>query len=320
MAVINLDYLKTFFQTYDKPTEEEFADLIDTLSTTIRIVTYNIAGSNSVWADVNATTQIIYDQKTLLVIYHAGVTYIFDGVLGTYGVGGISTNQSNYVKLVESQFTTDQVNAILNLIAVDVDVETNLDVDIFEAGVETVANYLASITYGDATINSIKLNGTPYSVNPGGYSTVPNSSKIYYTKIYNLVIDYTLNGTVKQYNDTLTATSYIPQFYGLSPTTDYDGAPTISIPISKYVGDGNSLSIDNVYNNMYIWFILSDTNSYVYDQNSNRFRQGSWGDDTFIIKKDGKIQLENGDLADVTFYRSKTPIDSNGIQFKCETK
>lgn len=320
MAVLNLDYLKTLFQTFDKPTEDDFEDLIDTLSTTIRIITYNIAGSGDVWTDVNSTVQLKHDQKTLMIVYHDGITYLFDAPLGTYGVSGIQTNSSNYINIVESQFTSDQINKILALISDDITVTTTLSIEQFEKGVKTETYYSSHVDYGDAVISSIKLNGSPYNISSSGSSYVNVNNSVVDSMSYNLIIQYTFNGTPKTYNETVSIVAYTPQFYGLSNITDYDTATTTDILLNKYIGPSNNLVINNVYNNMYLWYILSSSDPYVYDQNGNRFRSGAWGDKTYIIKKDGMIQLEDGTYTTVTFYRTYSMPDSMGIEFKCETK
>ena len=318
MAVINLDYLKTFFQTYDKPTEEEFADLIDTLSTVIDIVTYHVPGNGNIWEDVNSSLQIDHQQKQLGVVYHAGVTYLFDAPLGTYGLGGIPTASNNYVKLVESQFTATQVEQLLALIVDDISVNTSLSVSQFEKGVVTSVVYTAIIDHEDVTVTQISVNGNTYPI--GAIQTnIIIEDKLEETKSYVLTVNYIYNGVSKVYSETLTVYGYAPQFSGQSAITNYDLAPVNSILLSKYIGEGNNLVAKTVYNDMYLWFILSN-NADIVDQNQNLFTVGEWTSNEFIIMKTGFVKLQNGQNEPVAFYRSLKTLNSKGITFKFESK
>jgi hypothetical protein len=318
MAVINLDLLKTYFETYDKPTEEQFADLIDTLSTTIRIVTYTVSGTGDVWTDANSTIQIVHDQKKLMVIYHNGITYLFDAPLGTYAIGGVFTHESNYVNLVESQFTNSQVEQLLALIADDITVTSSLTLDFFEKGVKTTVDYVATIDYGDAVISSIKLNGIPFAISPSGNSTINYSQNLVDGKIYNLIINYTLNSQIRTYNETIEVVAYAPQFSGLSNITDYTNALTTNIVLSKYIIDGSDISFDGILNDSYLWFIVGEEDSRVIDQNGLEFTDGTWVSNEYFIKKTSFITLEDGALEPVVFYRSLEKLNSKNRNYKFE--
>ena len=319
MAVINLNYLKTFFETYDKPTEEQFADLIDTLSTILDIISYNVAGIGDVWTAVNFSTKIEHEQKQLNVVYHNGKTYLFNAPLGTYGYGGIPTTESNYVDLVSSQFSESEVDAIIELITKDVTVETSINVTEFEQGVYTTINYIADIQHEDVTVTSIKLNGAPKQAGLNNTQVTANEN-ITISKSYTLVIDYVRLGVTMQKTYIDTVVAYIPQYAGSSLITDYDGKNVSTITLPKYIKSTSELSYESILSNSYVWFILNDKNVSVHDQNGLKFRDGDWASDEYFIKKIGTIVLSNGSIASVAFYRSKTILNTNGNDFEFKSE
>jgi len=318
MAILKLDYLKTLFQQYDRPTEQDFADLIDTLSTTIDIVTYNVGGTGNVWDNVNSSVTIVHDQKQLTVVYHNGKTYLFDATLGKYGYGAISTTTNNYVDLIASQFTNEQVEQIIELITDDVTVIESLNIESFEKGLSTVINYEALIDHSDVTVTSIKLNNVSQQISTSGITTVTKSEGLTNSKSYVLVIDYIRLGVNKQSSNTISTTAYAPKFYGLSMGLDYDNQLVSTIPLTKYIGNSNTLEYSGVLNSMYLWFIVTETLNEIHDQNGLLFRVGNWTSDDFYIHKSGLITLANGTNEPVQFYRSKTTLESKGQNYKFE--
>jgi len=320
MAVLNLDYLKTLFETYDKPTEEDFSDLIDTLSTTIDIVTYNIPLSGDVWTAVNNSTTIKHDQKQLTVIYQDGQTFLFDAPLGEYGVTGIPTVEANYVVLLSSQFTDTEVEKILELITKDVSITTSTSIDKFEQGLSTSVTYNATIHHEDVTVTSIKLNGVPQPISTSGVTTVTNTTSLFITKTYTLVVDYIRLGLANTQTYINYVVSYVPQYSGLSAVLDYDALNVSGIALPKYIKETSELEYSAVLNDFYLWFILNDTNMNIHDQNGLQFRDGIWSGDTYFIKKEGTIQLDDNTVVTTTFYRSLDTVDSKGINFKFKSK
>lgn len=319
MAILNLDYLKTLFETYDKPTEQDFADLIDTLSTTIDIVTYHVPGTGDIWDDVNSSIQIDHQQKQLGVIYHLGITYLFDAPLGIYGMGGIYTSTGNYIKLVELQFTTEQVDEILALILDDISVTTTINITQFEKGVTTTVIYNSEIEHEDVNVTLITLNNQSIPIG-AVKSSISITDYLEISKDYVLTIYYIYNGVSKIYTETVSVNGYAPQFSGQSATLDYELYDVNSILLSKYISATSDLETKTVYNDMYLWFILYNNNNDIVDQNQNLFAIGEWISNEYFISKVGFIKLQNGKNQSVKFYRSLNKIDSKGKVFKFESK
>jgi hypothetical protein len=316
MAVLNLNYLKTLFSQYDKPTEQDFSDLIDTLSTTIDIVTYSVIGTGDVWTDANLFTTIVHNQKQLTVIYHNGKTYLFDAVLGKYGLGGIPTNSSNFVDIIASQFTDEQVIKIIELITDDISVVSSLDITEFEKGLSTTVKYNAVISHKDVTVSSIKLNNVSQQINQSGTTTVNKTDLLTNSKNYTLSISYIRLGVSKQYTETIFTTAYVPQFYGTSLTLDYDNQNVQSIALTKYIGSDTELNYSGVLNNVYLWFIVVKQDNTLYDQNGFIFRHGDWNSNEFFIYKQGLITLADGTNSQVSLYRSFNKLTSKTRTYK----
>lgn len=319
MAILKLDFLKTLFETYDKPTEQDFADLIDTLSTTIDIVPYKVSGTGDVWTAVNFSVKIEHDQKQLTVVYHAGKTYLFDAPLGVYGSGGIQTNESNYVDLVSSQFTDTQVTDIIESITSPVTVESSTSITQLEKGLYTEAIYTATVDHTDVIINSIKLNGVVQPVTTG-ITVVSDTRNIKETITYTLVIDYVRLEVPEIYTDVRTITAYAPQYAGASATTDYDGSSILGIGLPKVISSDSILEYETILNGSYVWFILNDDTSNIYDQNGLLFVNGIWTSNDYFIKKTGTILLADGSVSITTFYRSLNTLDSAGMNFKFKSE
>ena len=319
MAVIDLNYLKTFFQTYDKPTEEEFSDLIDTLSTTLDITTYDIPGVGDVWSAVNFSTKIEHDQKQLTIVYHNGVSYLFDAPLGDYGLGGLTTVKDNYVVLLTSQFTSLEVEAILELITKDVSVEISINVTEFEQGLPTAIKYIADIHHEDVTVTSIKLNGVSKQIGINETLLLANET-ITLSKDYVLVIDYIKSGISLQQTYITIVNAYVPQFAGASVTSDYDNDSISAISLTKHIQLDSTIEYGTTFNNFYMWFILNDKTINLYDQNGLQFRVGEWLSTNYFKSKNGTIVLADGSIASVKLYRSKDLISSKGINFKFKSE
>jgi len=315
MAVLNLDYLKTLFETYDKPTEQDFADLIDTLSTTIAIIPNTILGTGNVWTDLNNSYTLKHDQKQLDIIYHNGVTYLFDAPLGTYGASGIATSQSNYINIAESQFTEEQVEAILDLLYGTVTISSTLDVSEFEKGVATSILYNSLIEHKGITVLSITLNNVNQQIG-ANETTVNSTDSITVTKDYILKVTYLKSGNTTIQTDTITSNGYVPKLYGLSLGLDYDGNPVSAIPLSKYIGASNTIEYSGVLNSMNMWFIVPNASNEIFDQNGLFFKIGDWTSDDFFIHKSGFIVLNDGTNEPVQFYRSLTTLESKGQNYK----
>jgi len=320
MAILNLDYLKTFYQTYDKPLEEDFANLIDTLSTTLEIPTYVIPGNNSINVDVNNSTLIDHKQKQLNVIYHRGRTYLFNAPLGKYGLGAIETTADNFVDLVSSQFTEEQIEAILLLISSDITVEESITKDIFEKGVATSNIYTAIINHEDVVITSIKLNNVNVVPNYLGITNIVSNDTLTNSKSYTLDIVYTHNGIPKEYHSTLTSNAYAPQFIGYSNVPDYSNYASTNILLVKRIQADSTLEFTGQPSNHYAWFITNDKSIEIFDQNNNKLRIGDWGGIEFIFHKLGVITLQDGNNQTVALYRSAELLNTEGTDFKFKSK
>jgi len=319
MAILQLDFLKTLFETYDKPTEQDFADLIDTLSTTIDIVPYTIVGSGDVWTIVNFTTTIVHSQKELTVIYHDGKTYLFDAPIGSYGLSGLNTVESNYVELVSSQFTDTEYTNIIESITGSITVTASTDLTEIEQGLYVAATYTATVNHEDVLITSIKLNGVTQPVTTGT-TVVSSVSNIKVTTTYTLVVLYTRLGVPGTYTDVQTINAYVPQFAGSSATSDYDAAGVGTISLTKFIQSDSILEYNTTFTGQYSWFILNDDTANIFDQNGLQFADGVWAGDDYYNKKSGTITLADSSVAAVSLYRSATTLTSDGINFKFKSE
>lgn len=109
MAVLTQDALKTLFETNDVPTQQDFIDLIDTLESNSAVESTSIAGTGNIWEDVNSTTTIIQTSKQINILLHNGTFYLFNGGIGSYGLGFTSTDVNNY-KQISTQVTDDVIS------------------------------------------------------------------------------------------------------------------------------------------------------------------------------------------------------------------
>lgn len=118
MAVKELNQLKELFETFDKPTQNDYSDLIDTLSTTLGVRAIAVPGVGNVWDDFNTSTVLNYEQRELIVVYHNDVIYLFNAALGVYGLTHAPVVQSNFVPIAKNP---DSIFGDMNKIVYDID-------------------------------------------------------------------------------------------------------------------------------------------------------------------------------------------------------
>lgn len=100
MSVLTQEQLKALFETDDMPTQQDFTDLIDTLESNSAVISTSVAGIDDVWVDVNNNNLIDQTTKQINVILHNGTFYLFNGGIGTFGLGGVTpTTSANFITL-----------------------------------------------------------------------------------------------------------------------------------------------------------------------------------------------------------------------------
>lgn len=119
MAVRTQDEVKAFFEAADTPTEAQFIDLIDTLesNSAVKTTTISTLGTpQSIEEDFNDTTLLTQTSKQINVIIYESEYYLFNGGIGTYGLGGdTQATSANFI-----QISTSLSNTTLPVVEIDV--------------------------------------------------------------------------------------------------------------------------------------------------------------------------------------------------------
>lgn len=153
MAQLTQDQLKALFETNDVPTQSDFTDLIDTLESNSEVVTTSVSGTGDVWVDFNANNTLVQTTRQINVILHNGTYYLFNASTGTFGIGNIQTNSSNFIQIsIQNELGKVAVKQVVlqNTNATTQDA-TTLAVDFTSLNPPLVhnANQISIVRYGD---------------------------------------------------------------------------------------------------------------------------------------------------------------------------
>jgi len=117
MAVLTISDLKNYFETYDKPTQGDFTNLIDTLSTAMNFIKYEVpVGSYTTISDsFNENLTITLHEKEVVLLNYSGSgdptadgTYVFNvNTAGTYGYGSTQVQQSDFIRISPDDVISD---------------------------------------------------------------------------------------------------------------------------------------------------------------------------------------------------------------------
>ena len=224
MAVLTQDQLKALFETDDMPTQADFVDLIDTLESNSAVESTSIAGTGNIWEDVNSSVTIVQTSKQINVLLHNGTFYLFNGGIGSYGLGFTATDINNYRQI--SVQVTEEVISVNGLAVYNTDDQTDM----------TVANLVNSINTSHTFTH---LNNETFIVK---YQHLTSLRHVYY---------YLFNGTAGIYGLGNTAVSSA-NFKEVSVTN-----PQSNIPIATYNITGTGNVWEDVNNTQVIYGVQS---------------------------------------------------------------
>jgi hypothetical protein len=112
MAVLTQAQVKALFETDDTPTQSDFIDLIDTLESNSAVVSTSVAGTGDVWDDVNANNLIDQTSKQINIIIHNGTFYLFNGGIGTFGLGGTTPTVTTHFVASSAAYEAGKVGVV----------------------------------------------------------------------------------------------------------------------------------------------------------------------------------------------------------------
>jgi hypothetical protein len=178
-----------------------------------------------------------------------------------------------------------------------------------ERGVVTEIEVVYSMTTNDdtylsATINQGIGNVLP-NINTGANVVSWGTSSVSVT--FTLAVSYTgylgffLKNKVATYN------AYTPQFAGVSAEIDYTLYADINTDLTKYVQSTVAIDKESSPVNEYIWFISTDSNATILDQNNFLQTVGPWNDGVseFYTKPLLLTLADNITTSTVYLYRSR---------------
>lgn len=228
------------------------------------------------------------------------------------GRGGTSVNQ----------FTEPQKTALLALIYLNSINTISLSAATGERGVAQALSVFYNMQTRDDVFTSASINNgigdVLAKINTG--TQIGSGGSVSQNKTWTLALAYTRNGVATTENKTATYTTYVPQFAGVSASTDFANlAAIVAASLQKFVQSSAAINKQSSPAGQYIWFVSTKNNATILDQNNFSQTVGTWGDGTSeFYQKALVITLADATTETVFLYRSRNVKTLTNFTYKIQ--
>ena len=207
------------------------------------------------------------------------------------------------------QFTEPQKTALLALIYLNSINTISLSAATGERGIAQALSVFYNMQTRDDVFTAASINNGIGSVigNINTGTQIASGGSASQNKTWTLALGFTRNGVTTTENKTATYTTYVPQFAGVSASTDFANlAAIVAASLQKFVQASNAISKQSSPAGQYIWFVSTKNNATILDQNNFSQTVGTWGDGTSeFYQKALVITLADATTETVYLYRSR---------------
>ena len=239
-----------------------------------------------------------------------GKSYLLPYDQNAYVELSILYNDNGSVVVAPSnQFTDEQKIALLALIYQNSVNSISLSSITGERGASTALTVFYNILTKDDVFTSASINNGIGNVLPqiNTGTQIVSAGNASQNKTWTLAMAYNRNGVARTENKTATYTTYVPQFAGVSASTDFTTlAEIIAASLQKFVQSSAAINKQSSPTAQYIWFVSTKNNATILDQNNFNQSVGVWGDGTSeFYRKSLVITLADSTTETVYLYRSR---------------